>query len=326
MFNDLILLTGSPRSGTTWLAKIFDSHPQTLYFHEPDSLLRNRDIPRLIEPAAVEDYRESLQQYIDALLRMNGVKVRGKDPVFPKTYLSGAGYALHRLSVLTAKAFSRWGNRFPVLTPLSPTRPQRRVWKSIEAAGRQAAIARCFPGVKVVYIVRHPCGYVASVLRGKRIGSFESDYDPGRDLDIMRPLLQIPLARRHGLSLEQFRELSPVARMTWRWVLMNEQVLTDLATLPNCRVIRYEDLCIDTIAQAKQLFSFTGLDWNRQTEDFLTASTTTASKRYYGVFRESKQAAESWRDELAPAVIDEVMGIVAGTRSGELYPAARVAG
>jgi hypothetical protein len=32
-----ILVFGLPRSGTTWLGKIFDSHPETLYRHEPDS-------------------------------------------------------------------------------------------------------------------------------------------------------------------------------------------------------------------------------------------------------------------------------------------------
>ena len=35
-----LLLFGLPRSGTTWLGKIFDSHPDTLYWHEPDSVWR----------------------------------------------------------------------------------------------------------------------------------------------------------------------------------------------------------------------------------------------------------------------------------------------
>ena len=35
----LILVVGAPRSGTTWLAKIIDSHPDVLYRHEPDETL-----------------------------------------------------------------------------------------------------------------------------------------------------------------------------------------------------------------------------------------------------------------------------------------------
>jgi sulfotransferase family protein len=34
-----ILILGAPRSGTTWLAKIVDSHPDVLYRHEPDATL-----------------------------------------------------------------------------------------------------------------------------------------------------------------------------------------------------------------------------------------------------------------------------------------------
>src|SRR6185312_4530492 len=35
-----ILIFGLPRSGTTWIGKLFDSHPDTLYRHEPDSVRR----------------------------------------------------------------------------------------------------------------------------------------------------------------------------------------------------------------------------------------------------------------------------------------------
>ena len=34
-----ILILGAPRSGTTWLAKIIDSHPDVLYRHEPDAAI-----------------------------------------------------------------------------------------------------------------------------------------------------------------------------------------------------------------------------------------------------------------------------------------------
>src|SRR4051812_19968507 len=33
----ITLILGAPRSGTSWLGKIFDSHPDVVYRHEPDS-------------------------------------------------------------------------------------------------------------------------------------------------------------------------------------------------------------------------------------------------------------------------------------------------
>ena len=45
MNQPLILLFGQPRSGTTWIGKIFDSHPDTLYRHEPDSGSALKSIP-----------------------------------------------------------------------------------------------------------------------------------------------------------------------------------------------------------------------------------------------------------------------------------------
>ena len=42
-------LIGLPRSGTTWIAKIFDSHPDVLYYHEPDYIDRIPCVPYVTE-------------------------------------------------------------------------------------------------------------------------------------------------------------------------------------------------------------------------------------------------------------------------------------
>src|SRR4051794_31786731 len=68
-----ILVLGFPRSGTTWLAKIFDSHPDVLYRHEPDELTMTD--PGLT-PAA----------QIRAWLLQRGLRAAGKRPSFPKSW------------------------------------------------------------------------------------------------------------------------------------------------------------------------------------------------------------------------------------------------
>lgn len=321
MFEDLIMLFGAPRSGTTWIGKIFDSHPQTIYFHEPDSVILARDISHLPDLDEAEQYRDKLHNYVNELLILNGVKMRGKLPIFEKRYFSPWGYTLHRLSVLTAKGVSKWANGFPIITPVASAYAgkARRVWKSIESSGRLAMFAKRFPEAKGVYILRHPCGYVASTLRGKRLNKFESAYDPGRDPKYMAPLLKANLAETSGLSMESFNAMDPVARLAWRWVLTAEKILNDLSTLDNCRILRYEDMCLDPISETRRLFAFVGLDWAEQTAAFLESSSATDDKRYYSVFRDSKEAAESWRTELPQSDIDEVFSVVRGSRAGALF-------
>ena len=62
---DLILLFGMPRSSTTWIGKVFDSHPEEVYRHEPDSQFQLREILELL-PSSPDPgrYREKLEEYV----------------------------------------------------------------------------------------------------------------------------------------------------------------------------------------------------------------------------------------------------------------------
>jgi hypothetical protein len=68
-----ILVLGFPRSGTTWLAKIFDSHPSILYRHEPDELT---PLQPGMAPAS----------QIRAWLRQRRWRVAAKRPNFRKSW------------------------------------------------------------------------------------------------------------------------------------------------------------------------------------------------------------------------------------------------
>ncbi|MGH8182761.1 MAG: sulfotransferase, partial [Rhodanobacteraceae bacterium] len=135
-----ILVFGMPRSGTTWIGKLFDSHPDTLYRHEPDSV-RRLNMPPFPEKAETLRYRAELEQFVCQLPRMRSPEVVGKQPLFPKNYQSAAELAAYRVSVLAAKAASRLRRHFPCLyRPTAEGYPQARVvWKSIVSQGRLGA-------------------------------------------------------------------------------------------------------------------------------------------------------------------------------------------
>jgi hypothetical protein len=195
----------------------------------------------------------------------------------------------------------------------------RMVWKSIESLGRIGVIERAMQPCYGIHIARHPCGYVASVLRGESQRRFTSDVSAGEDMGLLALCLDTPTARQHGLTLEGLQRMHPVERLAWRWVLFNAKAMQDIAGEPRCVTLRYEELCRDPAGVAKQLFDFTQLPWNAQTARFVDQSTSKDVGRYYSVVKDPLKASSKWKDELSKADIDRVFSIVATTQPGALY-------
>ncbi len=320
MLDHPILIFGMPRSGTTWLGKIFDSHPATLYLHEPDSVRPMRDIPRVVEAESIGNYLPLIRDYFSTYTKLRVTKVRGKQPVFPKDYQSAVSHGVHRISVMLAKVASRMMPSFPVLTPMGKDRSQIRiVWKSIESSGRLRLAAEAFPTARAIYLLRHPCGFVASQLRGRRQHKFAQDYAPSEDYSLFKELINSALAQRRGLTIEALKQLEPLERLAWRWALFNERVLADAEQCRNSMVLRYEDLCLEPLETAKRLFDFAGLAWPAQTQAFVESSISTDVSDYYSVFKDPMKAALRWQAELSEEQIRRISAVVAGSRGGALY-------
>jgi hypothetical protein len=175
---------------------------------------------------------------------------------------------------------------------------------------------------RIVHIVRHPCGYIASVLRGEAQGKFVSSVKTSEDYGIIETLLATPAGRRRQLTVGQLRQLHPVERMAWIWVLLNEKAQDDTAHDSRCTRICYEDVCRDPLRKTMELFSFCELPWDRQTEDFIKGSTqaSKSSGRYYSIFRDPLQSAEKWKKEMKPEDIERVYRVVRHSDLIRLYP------
>src|SRR5689334_7526498 len=93
----LVLLFGTPRSGTSWLGKIFDSHPDTLYKHEPD---RTLNIPLAPGLEKTDQLVASIRDFCARLPLVNTPHVAGRLPVFQKRYRSGLRHYVHQASVM----------------------------------------------------------------------------------------------------------------------------------------------------------------------------------------------------------------------------------
>ncbi len=319
---NVVLLLGAPRSGTTWLAKIFDSHPDVLYRHEPDTVLRNQMLQRFFRDEDIPAFKDAAEGYLRQLVDTRTLKTAGSLPMFPKSYYSTPIHILRRGIVYALRAAeqisgtTRLIKHLPVPDLLGPKRlaGKRVVMKSVSSRGRARLFARALPGCRIIYIVRDPCGQVASVLRGAALGKFEDQLRP-------EELLHTDLAARYGLTEERLKAMPKTEQLAWNWAILNEKAIEDLSDIPTARVLRYQDLCVDPLGQAKELFEFTGLSWNQQTENFVTQSSrSNAPDRYYQVFKTSTTAMHRWRTELEPEDQRRILGVVRQTGLRALCP------
>ncbi len=319
----LICVVGMPRSGTTWVGKIFDSHPTTIYRHEPDSGGRLSEIPHAPNVENSSRYAATINNFVAALLNSRSARVAGKTPVFPKLYYTPFQHMLKSGSVAASALGARLLGDSRVHEFINSTALTESpvVWKSIESVMRLGVLARALPEATFIHLVRHPCGFVASNLRGKTLkpSDFSGHKDGAEDFSMLQLLLNTDVGRSSGISLSDLHNMSPVERQAWRWFVSTEKALKDTEGLRNCLTVLYEDVCRNPMELTRHMFAFANLNWNAQTEEFIEASTSRDQSSYYSVFKNPLQSANRWRQQLPNTAIDSIIALVGRTGAGRLY-------
>jgi hypothetical protein len=318
------------RSGTSWIGKIFDSHPLTLYKHEPDRTFPS--VPMAPQLSEAERLAVPVRQFFAMLPALAQTHVAGSLPVFPKQYRSKFCQQIHRASVLSAIAAESSVNfKLPILQCARVNKPSIYVvWKSIDSLCRLGVILRVIDTCRAIRITRHPCASISSTLRGESQQKFSSSVSASEDYGIMQIFLESAV-RNRGLTLAHMRQFHPIERMAWIWVLVNEKAVAETQNTERCTSVRYEDICLNPTGKMKELFLFSGLTWTEQTSHFIKASTlgvqpgkfdqlTQDSRRYYGIFRDPVRAADRWKSEMKPEDIERIYRVLRQSDLISLYP------
>jgi hypothetical protein len=310
----VILVLGAPRSGTTWLAKIIDSHPDVLYRHEPDETLPG--------PASLTS--ATLPSLLANWVADRGARTVTKRPFFPKSWQPAWARRLRSLIAGAVSAASRLPEPLARLAqvriPDLMWRPAPRVAiKSVRWTQGAAILARALPGSRTIFILRHPCGQVASVMRGDRQRRFDLKTQ-GTDMPFDEATA-LTFAAAHGVDDPAFQALPDAAKYAWSWRAFNEPAYSSLAAQPNVHVVLYEALCARPEALARRILGFAGLDWNPQTEHFVERSAMHQGKAgYYAIFRDAVAAAEAWLRTMSPADQQAVRSVVAASPLARFWP------
>lgn len=295
----LIIISGLPRSGTTWLGKLFDSHPSTLYRHEPDSVERLHHWLPLAVEGDYAKYAAPLQDFVRRLPEFRHPKVSASLPLFSKAFWKPTQQCLVGYSLRLVKALSALGTDIKLPRYCLPKADQDYVlvWKTIESLGRLGLYATALDNKRIIQLFRHPCGMIASQLRGAKLNKF-SGQRPSEDYGLFRILLNTTVGKRYGLSLSQIQAMEPIERLAWGYIVSMENIFENIKEQPDCQIILYENLCEKPCELLQELFKFCSLDFEQQSCKFLLKSISKSEKGYFSVFKHPLDSAYKWKKEL----------------------------
>ncbi len=283
-----ILVTGTHRSGTTWVGRMLDLSDGAHYVHEPFAPMNHRSwsVRRPDErflhlpPGRPSPYVDDLDRIVSlrpppvALLR----RARGvRDVARVVEQVAAAGRA------------RRGGARAIIKDPFA----------LLLAEWLQART-----DADVIVCVRHPAAFASSVKR------LEWRLDE-RWLLAQDALVEGDL-REWVPALERAGELDLVDHACLVWRVLNSVVRRLEEDHDDWVVTRYEDLALDPVPSFRDLYDRLGLAWTPAVADDvrrLNAAdnpTEVPSHRSGGVVRDSRSAVWTWRDRLTDDEIERV--------------------
>ncbi len=233
-----VLISGTPKSGTTWLEKIINAHPDFLVLHEANTL-------RMLDAAVLSEQLKNQREFY----RTRFI------PWMPVEY-DAQDFARFLQISLAKELMAQLG----------------RAWGASYVADRTPGYAALYPffpdlweDLRVVHIVRHPLDVVTSWLF--------HEVNAGRDLDrplhLPRPVVNTLNARLDAgeeLGAGDFVSLEAVAEGAFNyfirlWQRDQQAALNAAKRSPEqFHLIRYEDLSRDFVTVTQGVFNFFGTD------------------------------------------------------------------
>lgn len=303
------MCVGMPRSGTTWIAKMIDSHPDIIYNHEPDSVSPLKNTPIFCEGMNTTHQQEV--KSLIGLMPISDEKCLGKRPFFRKNYRNAFFEVGHRLSILASKAFKI--NSIASQSDYVTSENACLMFKSIESTGRIKLFLDSVPKIKILLIVRCVFGQINSVIKGSS-GSEFLDNNYKFSEQELSTLFQVH-GHRNKMTFEQILSLSAIEQLAYKWLVTNEKAFEEAQAEPSkVKVISYDELCEQPLAGAKSIFSFFNLSFHQQSHNFIIESTASHDESFYSVNKNPKRAKSAWQKNITDEQVAAINSIIAGSR------------
>jgi hypothetical protein len=278
-----LLVTGVPRSGTTWLGRMISASKYYFYVHE------------FINPVCLFQKTQPFQKYH----YIDEHNIHRYEPILQKlnslTYKSEMEKNIIKHTVKeTVQSFYSMKRRV-----LGYPKP---LLKEPNACFSSDFLAQRY-GWKVIILVRHPAAVAASFNRVE----WPSDLD--------RILQQKTLIQKYfsEIPLEKYRDRLEKISLLW---LMVMSVLTRfLEKNKDWILVRHEDLCRNPLGEFEKIFEKLNIFFSKKMKNKIISSTqsetvTPENKNPFHLKRNSRKLACAWQGQLTAEEIEKIKSIV----------------
>lgn len=292
-----VLVTGSHRSGTTWVGQMLATDPELCYLHEP--FKPGWDPPYVW--TRFKDYftyvtDENAPLYEKQVARTLGLHFSWKRHFDYAPSLSQAVGATRR--------WARWTAR--------RLRGRRPLVKDPIALFSAPWLARRF-GLGVVVMIRHPAAFVSSI----KVKKWHFDFNHWLRQDLlMRDLLAPFEADLRAAAAGPGEDLVEQAILQWR--VFHHVIHEFEQRHADWHFVRHEDLSLDPVAGYRRLFAGLGLSFTPDCERMIRECTDKANlkdaalagKSTHFTKLDSAENVKNWQRRLSP---DEILRVRRGT-------------
>ncbi|HSL43194.1 MAG TPA: sulfotransferase [Anaerolineales bacterium] len=283
-----ILVTGTHRSGTTWVGKMLAADACTAYISEPLNVLHRPGV-----------YSARVKYWYQYICEENE---REYLPAFHELLEFDYHFWDEIRSLRSRKDVLRMGRDFYIFYN-GLMRGQRILLKDPFAVFSTPWFANRL-GCKVVIAVRHPAAFASSLKRLNWPFDFQD-------------LLNQPLLMRD--HLEPFREemqaMRPddvIGQAALLWRLIYRAVHATCQSHPDFITVRHEDLSRDPISGYRNLYASLGLEFSPRVEKAILNSSSSENpmelsrKKVHGFKLDSRANMDIWKKRLAVEEIDRI--------------------
>ncbi len=283
-----ILVTGTHRSGTTWVGKMLAAAVATAYISEPLNVLHRPGV-----------FRAKVDHWYQYICEEN------EDEYLPSfNELLEFDYHLwdEIRSLRSRRDFLRMGRDFLIFYN-GLMRGQRALLKDPFAVFSTPWFAKRL-NCKVVIAVRHPAAFASSLKRLDWPFDFQDLLD--------QPLLMRDHLEPFRTEMESIEQNDVIGQASLLWRVIYRAVHAVHELNPEFVVIRHEDLARDPIPGYRALYTMLGLEFTPRVEKIILNSSSSENPRelsrrkVHTIKLDSRASVDNWKKRLTAEEIERI--------------------